>query len=277
MQYYNMPEVGATQGTADSPTKFLCHIDTLLCYLTTEGHMYSMVVDLPDGWMDITIDLAEPTAVLVVDGVVVAAAFVDDLILLSGSCEGLQVLLTLVQDFYGFIGGEVVPHKSYWFTTASDRTLGKLDMSLSVLATHRDTEDVGSQLARQDAVVESMHSWCSELGLELLVYSEGTDVPVPMGATMHVQLHFPNPTYTLRSKSYTQFVQSLLSHPPVLDEAQLQFRLSTVPPHLLCYRHAAPSHMLRYEDSAPLALTPLGLTESTAVPQLLCGCQWQLR
>ena len=93
-----MPEVGATQGAADSPTKFLCHIDALLRYLTTEGRAYGVAasVDLPDGWLDITVDPTEPTAVLVADGVMVVAAFVDDLILLSGSRDRLQALLAVV-------------------------------------------------------------------------------------------------------------------------------------------------------------------------------------
>ena len=104
-----MPEVGATQGAADSPTKFLCHIDALLRCLTNEGRAHGVAVDPPDWWFDITVDPKEPAALLMDNGVVVAAAFVDDLILLSGSREGLQALLALVQDFYGFIGGESGP------------------------------------------------------------------------------------------------------------------------------------------------------------------------
>ena len=53
--------------------------------MTTEGRVHGIQVDLPDGWFDITVDPAEPAALLVDGGVVVAAAFVDDLILLSGS------------------------------------------------------------------------------------------------------------------------------------------------------------------------------------------------
>ena len=108
-----------------------------------------------------------------------------------------------------------------------------------------------------------MRSWCSDLGLEPLEYSASADVPASAGATTRVRLHFPSPAYTLRSKSYIQFVRSLLSRPPALDGAQLQFRLGTAPPHLLCYWCEAPDHMLGYKGGALLVLTPLGLTEST--------------
>ena len=45
---------------------------------------------------------------------------------LASSHGGLQALLELVQVFYGYIGGQVVPHKSYWFTTASDVDLASM-------------------------------------------------------------------------------------------------------------------------------------------------------
>ena len=121
----------------------------------------------------------------------VAAAFMDDLILLSGSYDGLQALLGLVQDFYGFIGGEVVPHKSYWFTTASDETLGELDMSLDITASRLDKADAGMSTTHKEVIVGSLHSWCEELSLVELEYAGGADLPLSAHEDMRVTLHFP--------------------------------------------------------------------------------------
>ena len=130
---YDVPPVGATQGAADSPSKFLCHIDVLLRFLTDEGRAHGVRVSLPDGWHRVKFD-GEEGDILVDGGVIVASAFADDLLLLAGSYAGLQALLELVQVFYGYIGGQVVPHKSYWFTTASDSDLASMPLTLEVLA-----------------------------------------------------------------------------------------------------------------------------------------------
>ena len=47
---YDMPPVGTTQGTANALSKFLCHIDVLLWFLTNEGCAHSVQVSLPDRW-----------------------------------------------------------------------------------------------------------------------------------------------------------------------------------------------------------------------------------
>ena len=72
--------------------------------------------------------------ILVDGGVIVASAFADDLLLLAGSYAGLQVLLELVQVFYRYISSQVVLHKSYWFTTASDSDLATMPLTLEVFA-----------------------------------------------------------------------------------------------------------------------------------------------
>ena len=108
---YDVPPVGATQGAADSPSKFLCHIDVLLHFLTDEGRAHGVRVSLPDGWHRVSFD-GEEGDILVDGGVIVASAFADDLLLLAGSYSGLQALLELVQVFYGYIGGQVVPQRS---------------------------------------------------------------------------------------------------------------------------------------------------------------------
>ena len=53
---HDVPPVGATQGAADSPSKFLCHIDVLLRFLTDEGRVHGVQVSLPDGWHRVNFD-----------------------------------------------------------------------------------------------------------------------------------------------------------------------------------------------------------------------------
>ena len=124
---YDVPPVSATQGAVDSLSKFLCHIDILLCFLTDEGCAHGVRVLLLDGWHHVSFD-GEEGDILVDGRVIVASVFADNLLLLAGSYSGLQVLLELVQVFYGYISSQVLLHKSYWFTTASDSELTSMPL-----------------------------------------------------------------------------------------------------------------------------------------------------
>ena len=269
---YDVPPVGATQGAADSPSKFLCHIDVLLRFLTDEGRAHGVRVSLPDGWHRVSFD-GEEGDILVDGGVIVASAFADDLLLLAGSYSGLQALLELVQVFYRYIGGQVVPHKSYWFTTASDSELASMPLTLEVLADFGLTQPQGPplrdgrlSLCRRLAMELSVQAWCEYHELPHLIRlgsasgeRDGADGTV----VTRVTLELPAAGYSLRSQSYAQLVRTLVSSPPVLDGVVLQFRLATPPPHLPCYRESAPAHLLGYPLGSPLPLTPLGLLSST--------------
>ena len=83
---YDVPPIGATQGAADSesPSKFLCHINGLLRFLTDEGRARGVRVSLPDRWYHVAVD-SEEGHILVNSGVIVASAFADDLLLLASS------------------------------------------------------------------------------------------------------------------------------------------------------------------------------------------------
>ena len=219
-----------------------------LRFLTDEGRAHGVRVSLPDGWHRVKFD-GEEGDILVDGGVIVACAFVDDLLLLVGSYAGLQALLELVQVFYGYIGGQVVPHKSYWFTTACDsRDLASMPLTLEVLADFgsirpqgplpRDGRS-GLDLCRRLAMELSVQNWCEYHQLPSLVRlggasgeQEGADDAV----VTRVTLELPSSGYSLRSKSYAQLARTLASGPPVLDGVLLQFGLATSPPHLPCYR-----------------------------------------
>ena len=269
---YEVPPVGATQGAADSPSKFLCHIDVLLRFLANEGREHGVRVCLPDGWHRVKFD-GEEGDILVDGGVVVASAFADDLLLLAGSYASLQALLELVQVFYGYIGGQVVPHKSYWFTTASDADLASMPLKLEVLSDFGLIRPAGPLpsdgrpgLCRRLSMELAVQTWCEYHELPSLTRrsaESGERERADGTVVTRVTLELPSSGYSLRSESYAQLVRTLVSNPPMLDGIVLKFRLATPPPHLPCYRESAPAHLLGYPLGRPLPLTPLGLMNST--------------
>ena len=230
---YDVPPVGATKGAADSPSKFLCHIDVLLRFLTDEGRAHGVRGSLPGGSHRVNFD-GEECDILVDGGVIMASAFADYLLLLAGSYAGLQALLKLVQVFYGYIGGQVVQHKSYWFTTASDSDLASMPLTLEVLADFGAVQPQGphprdgrSGLCRRLAMELSVRTWCGYHELPYLTRlssasgeRDGADGTV----VTRITLELPASRYSPRSQSYAQLVRTLVSGPPVWDGAALQFR-----------------------------------------------------
>ena len=204
--------------------------------------------------------------VLVDGGVIVASEFADDLLLLSGSDEGLQALLELAQVFYGYIGGQVVPHKSYssWFTTASDADLASMLLTIEVLANFGAIQPQGPcpwdgrlSLCGRLATELAVQTWCEyhELPCIVRLSAESSKRGEADGTVLtQVTLALLRSGRTLRSKSYALLVRTLASGPPALDGVDLKFRLATPQPHLPCYRTSAPTHLLGYPMGAPLPL-----------------------
>jgi len=109
-KWFRKPWGGIGQGEKSSPGKYVWSTDPVSWRLHEEGVRELGIwvgYDFPE---EIEVD-GEKVRFVIVDGYLVATMFMDDLFLLSGSEEDMQMLNFIVTEFHDFQGSEMAPHK----------------------------------------------------------------------------------------------------------------------------------------------------------------------
>ena len=108
--WFDKPDNGVGQGEKGSPPKYTWSVDPLLWYLHEKDHV-KLGLWVGDGLPKFVVINGKRAELIVCDGYLVAILFCDDLFLVSGTDENMQVLTDLVTEFHDFQGSAMAPHK----------------------------------------------------------------------------------------------------------------------------------------------------------------------